>query len=153
MGPWGGAQSKLALEWREWMTARLTEQYFEDRTFYQVTWPRRLPCRHAALCAQRIVSELRRWRAQVQAAGLLDNPDQRISSDIRRAAEGEVFFERDAWELRLLCDRLGNAIAYCAQAFSLKLLSMKSFTTDRWLSQDLHRHGAGPEHDAAERRD
>ncbi len=36
------------------MTERLTRQYFEDRTFYQV-----------------------------QAGGLLDNPDQRIASDIR----------------------------------------------------------------------
>lgn len=50
------AQSKLALEWRQWMTERLTAEYFEDRTFYRV-----------------------------QAGGLLDNPDQRIASDIRQA--------------------------------------------------------------------
>lgn len=48
------AQSKLALEWREWLTERLTSDYFADRSFYQV-----------------------------QAGSLLDNPDQRISSDIR----------------------------------------------------------------------
>ena len=47
-------QSKLALEWREWLTVRLTTEYFADRSFYQV-----------------------------QAGSLLDNPDQRISSDIR----------------------------------------------------------------------
>jgi ABC-type uncharacterized transport system fused permease/ATPase subunit len=29
-------QSKLALEWREWMTRRFTADYFADRTFYQV---------------------------------------------------------------------------------------------------------------------
>jgi hypothetical protein len=29
-------QSKLSLEWREWMTTRLTAEYFADRTFYQV---------------------------------------------------------------------------------------------------------------------
>lgn len=48
------AQSRLALEWREWLTERLTDEYFADRSFYQV-----------------------------QAGSLLDNPDQRISSDIR----------------------------------------------------------------------
>ena len=29
-------QSKLALEWRQWLTERLTAEYFYDRTFYQV---------------------------------------------------------------------------------------------------------------------
>jgi ABC-type uncharacterized transport system fused permease/ATPase subunit len=48
------SQSKLALEWREWLTRRLTDDYFRDRSFYQV-----------------------------QAGALIDNPDQRISSDIR----------------------------------------------------------------------
>ncbi len=67
-----------------------------------------LPCRACHQCTPGgIVPRLKRWRAQVQAAGLLDNPDQRISSDIRRAAE--VYVKRDAWGLRLLCDRLGNA--------------------------------------------
>ena len=47
-------QSRLALEWREWLTRRLTDDYFRDRSFYQV-----------------------------QAGALVDNPDQRISSDIR----------------------------------------------------------------------
>ena len=50
----GLPQSKLALEWREWLTRRLTDDYFRDRSFYQI-----------------------------QAGSLVDNPDQRISSDIR----------------------------------------------------------------------
>lgn len=62
----------------------------------------RLPRLHA----RGIVPRLERRRAQVQAAGLLDNPDQRISSDIRRAAE--VYVKRNAWGLRLLCGRQGN---------------------------------------------
>lgn len=48
-------QSQLALEWREWMTRQLTGQYFQNQTFYRV-----------------------------QAGSLIDNPDQRISSDIRQ---------------------------------------------------------------------
>lgn len=28
-------QAKLSLEWREWMTNKLTSDYFKDRTFYQ----------------------------------------------------------------------------------------------------------------------
>jgi ABC-type uncharacterized transport system fused permease/ATPase subunit len=51
-------QSKLSLEWREWMTERLLQQYFSDRSFYQL-----------------------------QSAGLVDNPDQRIASDVRCAGE------------------------------------------------------------------
>lgn len=47
-------QSRLALEWREWMTERFTQDYFADRTFYRI-----------------------------QADSLLDNPDQRIAVDIR----------------------------------------------------------------------
>ena len=47
-------QAKLALEWRQWMTQRLTADYFAERTFYQV-----------------------------QAGALLDNPDQRIAVDVR----------------------------------------------------------------------
>ena len=50
----GLPQSKLALEWREWLTRRVTNDYFRDRSFYQI-----------------------------QAGTLVDNPDQRISSDIR----------------------------------------------------------------------
>lgn len=46
-------QSKLALEWRQWMTEQFTEDYFYDRTFYQV-----------------------------QAGALVDNPDQRIAVDV-----------------------------------------------------------------------
>lgn len=48
------AQSRLALEWRAWLTQRLLSQYFRDRSFYQL-----------------------------QAGGLVDNPDQRIAADVR----------------------------------------------------------------------
>lgn len=47
-------QSRLSLQWREWMTRELMQQYFADRSFYQL-----------------------------QAAALIDNPDQRIANDIR----------------------------------------------------------------------
>lgn len=47
-------QSKLALDWREWMTNKLTVEYFEKRKFYKI-----------------------------QASALLDNPDQRIAVDVR----------------------------------------------------------------------
>ena len=50
------AQSMLALEWREWMTRRVTGEYLANRAFYQV-----------------------------QAGALVDNPDQRIASDVRCA--------------------------------------------------------------------
>ena len=46
-------QSKLALDWREWMTTRLTDEYFEKRRFYTI-----------------------------QSSAMLDNPDQRITSDV-----------------------------------------------------------------------
>ena len=46
----------LALEWREWMTRRVTSEYLANRAFYQV-----------------------------QAGALVDNPDQRIASDVRCA--------------------------------------------------------------------
>lgn len=44
-------QSRLSLEWREWMTRSLLDQYLGDRSFYQL-----------------------------QAGGMVDNPDQRIAS-------------------------------------------------------------------------
>eukprot|EP01025_Chloroclados_australasicus_P039567 TRINITY_DN4101_c0_g2_i1.p1 TRINITY_DN4101_c0_g2~~TRINITY_DN4101_c0_g2_i1.p1 ORF type:complete len:672 (-),score=43.21 TRINITY_DN4101_c0_g2_i1:271-2286(-) len=47
-------QSKLVLEWREWMTKQFLEDYLDDRTFYRI-----------------------------QAGSLVDNPDQRIANDIR----------------------------------------------------------------------
>ena len=47
-------QSMLALEWREWMTKKVTNDYLANRAFYQV-----------------------------QAGALVDNPDQRIASDVR----------------------------------------------------------------------
>lgn len=47
-------QARLSLEWREWMTNRLMGQYFRDRSFYQL-----------------------------QAGQLVDNPDQRIASDVK----------------------------------------------------------------------
>ena len=46
--------SVLSLEWREWMTNKFTQDYFKDRSFYQV-----------------------------QAGNLVDNPDQRITNDVR----------------------------------------------------------------------
>ncbi|KAG2448817.1 hypothetical protein HYH02_006168 [Chlamydomonas schloesseri] len=46
-------QSKLALEWRQWMTERLLAEYLSDRTFYGL-----------------------------QQSAEVDNPDQRISSDV-----------------------------------------------------------------------
>ena len=47
------AQSLLGLKWREWTTKRYVGAYMADRNFYQI-----------------------------QAGGLVDNPDQRINSDI-----------------------------------------------------------------------
>ena len=46
--------SLLQLEWREWMTTRLTRDYLSNQAFYRM-----------------------------QTDVLIDNPDQRISSDIR----------------------------------------------------------------------
>lgn len=51
---WLCLQSRLALEWRQWMTSHLLEQYFADRSFYQL-----------------------------QAGAIVDNPDQRIAADVR----------------------------------------------------------------------
>ncbi|PSC71984.1 ABC transporter D family member chloroplastic [Micractinium conductrix] len=56
-------QSKLALEWRQWMTERFTADYFYDRTFYQV-----------------------------QAGALVDNPDQRIAVDVRNFTDTTLQF-------------------------------------------------------------
>ena len=56
-------QSKLALEWREWMTGKFTEDYFTDQTFYRV-----------------------------QAGALLDNPDQRIAVDVRNFTDTTLNF-------------------------------------------------------------
>jgi len=50
----GAPQSRLSLDWREWMTNQLLEEYFADRSFYQL-----------------------------QAAGLVDSPDQRLSAAIK----------------------------------------------------------------------
>jgi putative ATP-binding cassette transporter len=52
--PHGWLQSRLSLEWREWMTQELLQDYFRDRSFYRL-----------------------------QAGGLVDNPDQRMASDIK----------------------------------------------------------------------
>ncbi|KAK9820926.1 hypothetical protein WJX74_009117 [Apatococcus lobatus] len=51
-------QDRLALEWRNWMTEDFTKRYFENRTFYQV-----------------------------QVTGQPDNPDQRVSADIKNFTE------------------------------------------------------------------
>ncbi len=47
-------QDRLSLEWRNWMTEDFTKRYFENRTFYQI-----------------------------QVTGQPDNPDQRVSADIK----------------------------------------------------------------------
>ena len=52
-------QSKLSLEWRQWMTENTLKDYFADRSFYQLT------------------------SAPSGSEGAVDNPDQRISSDIK----------------------------------------------------------------------
>jgi len=54
-------QSSLALEWRSWLTRRITADYFSDRAFYQI-----------------------------QAGELVDNPDQRIASDVRLISQREI---------------------------------------------------------------
>jgi ABC-type uncharacterized transport system fused permease/ATPase subunit len=56
-------QSRLALDWREWMTQKFTREYFENQTFYQV-----------------------------QAGALLDNPDQRIAVDVRNFTDTTLSF-------------------------------------------------------------
>ncbi|KAK9830575.1 hypothetical protein WJX81_000349 [Elliptochloris bilobata] len=56
-------QSMLALEWREWMTKKVTSEYLANRAFYQV-----------------------------QAGALVDNPDQRIASDVRQFTETALGF-------------------------------------------------------------
>lgn len=47
-------QSRLAVQWREWMTRDLTAKYLADRSYYKM-----------------------------QSGQLVDNPDQRIASDVR----------------------------------------------------------------------
>lgn len=47
-------RDRLALEWRQWMTQDLTGKYFKNRSFYQI-----------------------------QAGQMVDNPDQRIATDVR----------------------------------------------------------------------
>eukprot|EP00775_Hariotina_reticulata_P004789 gene4789-5039_t len=54
-------QARLALEWREWMTAHLLGQYFADRSFYQL-----------------------------RAGALVDNPDQRIAADVRQFTDAAL---------------------------------------------------------------
>lgn len=48
------ARSSLALSWREWMTARLTTLYLADRNYYEI-----------------------------EVGGAVDNPDQRLTDDVR----------------------------------------------------------------------
>ncbi|DBA90594.1 hypothetical protein WJX77_005457 [Trebouxia sp. C0004] len=55
--------SVLSLEWREWMTNEFTKDYFKDRSFYQV-----------------------------QAGNLVDNPDQRITNDVRNFTDTALSF-------------------------------------------------------------
>lgn len=48
------AEERLALAWREWITARLERRYFNNRAYYRI-----------------------------RSAGVIDNPDQRISEDAK----------------------------------------------------------------------
>lgn len=48
------AEERLALAWREWLTARLERRYFNNRAYYRI-----------------------------RNAGVIDNPDQRISEDAK----------------------------------------------------------------------
>ena len=48
------ASKPLRCRWRQWMTSKLTADYLDGQAFYRM-----------------------------QASSLVDNPDQRISSDIR----------------------------------------------------------------------
>ncbi len=82
------AQSMLALEWREWMTRRVTGEYLANRAFYQV-----------------------------QAGALVDNPDQRIASDARCAhaphpcthVPGAASLQRmGSWVRLFVWDCMGN---------------------------------------------
>lgn len=59
----GYLRDKLGLYWREWMTYRFLGRYLQNRAYYQMN------------CAQ-----------------ALDNPDQRISEDIRAFARTSLFF-------------------------------------------------------------
>ncbi|CAD7699045.1 unnamed protein product [Ostreobium quekettii] len=59
----GYYRSKLSLEWREWMTEQFLYDYMAKRTFYKV-----------------------------QAASMMDNPDQRISIDIKVFTESTLVF-------------------------------------------------------------
>ena len=48
------AEERLALAWREWLTTRLERRYFNNRAYYRI-----------------------------RSAGVIDNPDQRISEDVK----------------------------------------------------------------------
>ena len=54
-------QARLALDWRQWMTDRLTSDYLGGRAFYRL-----------------------------QASGGVDNPDQRITSDVSQFTDGTL---------------------------------------------------------------
>ena len=55
--------SRLALDWRAWMTKKFTDEYFAERTFYRL-----------------------------QSEALLDNPDQRIAVDVRSFTDTSLEF-------------------------------------------------------------
>ena len=77
------AQSKLALEWRQWQTERMTAEYFSDRTFYQVQARPSFP---AACCVAGAVGRCgERWRAPRGWRPCLPTPLSRRS---RRGAPG-----------------------------------------------------------------
>ena len=83
-------QSKLSLEWRQWMTQTLLQDYFSDRTFYQL-------------------------QAGASRGGpdSVDNPDQRISSDV-------TAFTETAMSLSLtLLNALVDLVSFSGILFSI----------------------------------
>eukprot|EP00798_Chlamydomonas_sp_ICE-L_P008066 gene8066-1307_t len=86
-------QSKLALEWRQWMTEELMKQYFMDRTFYQLSAGGGGGKSQLVLAGASISgSDSDDGTAPVapMAPVVVDNPDQRISSDIAVFTETAV---------------------------------------------------------------
>ncbi len=65
--PWC-LQSKLSLEWRQWMTENMLQDYFSNRSFYML------------------------MSAPAGTEGSVDNPDQRISSDVKWVYETIVLY-------------------------------------------------------------
>jgi putative ATP-binding cassette transporter len=60
---YGYLQDKLGLQWREWLTNRFLDKYFQNRAYYQINFNQKI-----------------------------DNPDQRISEDIRSFTRTSLSF-------------------------------------------------------------